>query len=340
MRKAAAFYCPLTVAFPAAAWYDGLMIPKFSKWRICSMMNKIQMPGTNLSVSPLCLGTANFGAKLNQEDAERYLDYFFSQGGNFVDTAHVYGDWVPGQRSLSEKMLGKALKTLRPKDVVISTKGAHYKVSAPDVSRVTPREILIDLDESLEFLQVDCIDLYFLHRDNPAVPVSEIVDCLDEQVKKGKVRYLGCSNWRVPRIRAALEYAEKTGKAAFAVNQLMWSMAKINQAVLPPDYAAIDEETIAFTREKGMGIMCFTSQAQGYFTKRWQGAPLKTGVKKTYDNPENDRIFEQEIKNLKTSADVTRHCLRYFSDQPVTAVPIVSCSSMEQLAECCGAFAD
>lgn len=305
------------------------------------MMKRIQMPGTALSVSPLCLGTANFGGRLKEDrDAERYLEYFFSQGGNFVDTAHVYGDWVPGQRSLSEKMLGKALKKLKPEGLVLSTKGAHYKVSAPDVSRVKPDDIVTDLNESLEFLQVDCIDLYFLHRDNPLVPVSEIVDCLDEQVRKGKVRYLGCSNWKVPRIREALEYAEKTGKAKFAVNQLMWSMARINQAVLPPDYASIDEETIAFSREKQMGIMCFTSQAQGYFTKRWQGETLKPGVKRTYDNPENDRIFEREIKNLKTSADVTRHCLRYFIDQPVTAVPIVSCSTMEQLAECCGAFTE
>lgn len=304
------------------------------------MMNRFILPGTELSVSPLCFGSGNFGTKLKLDQVEELLDYFFSQGGNFLDTAHVYGDWGPGERSLSEKTMAKALKSLKPENVVISTKGAHYKVSAPKVSRVNPEQILIDLNESLEFMERDCFDIYFLHRDNPDVPVDEIMDCLDEQVKKGKIKNLGCSNWQVSRIREANAYAEKTGKAKFAVNQFMWSMAKINEPALPADYAFVSDETIQYCKENNMGIMCFTSQASGYFTRRWKGETLHPGVARSYDNPENDRIFETEIKGLKSSAEVTQYCLKYFTRQPVKAVPIVSCSSLEHLKECCGAFTE
>lgn len=302
------------------------------------MMKRLTLPGTALNVSPLCLGAADFGTKLDQDQIERFLDYFFSKGGNFLDTAHVYNDWVPGVKARSEKTIARALKNVRSDQVIISTKGAHYRLDHPEISRVNPREILIDLEESLDALETDCIDLYFLHRDNPDVPVSEIMDCLDEQVAEGRIRYIGCSNWTPDRIREAQKYARKTGKAGFSVNQLMWSMAKINPDGVPQDYALMNEETMALCREINMGVMCFSSQAGGYFTKRWQGTPLHGGMIRTYQNAENDRIFDEQIKPLSSSAQVTQCCLKYFTHQPVTAVPIVSCSSMEQLEECCGAF--
>lgn len=99
----------------------------------------------------------------------------------------------------------------------------------------------------------------------------------------------------------------------------------------------MDKETMAFSAENAMGIMCYTSLARGYFTKRWKGMNLGTDLTKVYQNPENDRIFE-EIRQLPSAETVTRHCLRYFVDQPVTAVPIVTCNNADQLSECCAAF--
>lgn len=300
-------------------------------------MERVVYPGTDLEVSRLCLGTVNYGVTLDQNGVNARLEEFLSMGGNFVDTAHVYSNWLPGETSRSEKMLGKALKAFDRKQVIVSTKGAHFDFANPDISRVTPENIVKDLGESLDHLESDYVDLYFLHRDNTAVPVGELIDCLDEQVQKGRIRWIGCSNWTLDRVKEAAVYSQRTGKARFAVNQLMWSLAKINRAGIPDDYVLMDKETMAFSAENAMGIMCYTSLARGYFTKRWKGMNLGTDLTKVYQNPENDRIFE-EIRQLPSAETVTRHCLRYFVDQPVTAVPIVTCNNADQLSECCAAF--
>ena len=300
-------------------------------------IEKVVFPGTDLEVSRLCLGTVNYGVTLDQSEVNAQLEAFFSLGGNFLDTAHVYSNWLPGETSRSEKMVGKALKAFDRKQVIVSTKGAHFDFAKPEISRVAPENIIKDLGESLDHLDTDYVDLYFLHRDNTAVPVGELIDCLDEQVQKGRIRWIGCSNWTLERVKEAADYSRRTGKARFAVNQLMWSLAKINRSGIPDDYVLMDEKTMAFSAENAMGIMSYTSLAKGYFTKRWKGMTLGTDLTKVYQNPENDRIFE-EIRALPDAEAVTRHCLRYFVDQPVVTVPIVSCNHAEQLAECCAAF--
>lgn len=227
-------------------------------------MRRVKLPKTELTVSRLCLGTVNFGTALNPNEAREMMDAFFEKGGNLVDTAHVYSDWVPGVRSRSEKVIGKALKGMDRKSVVLSTKGAHYDLHAPKISRVVPAQIVRDLDESLECLDTDYIDLYFLHRDNPAMPVGEIMDCLEEQRRMGKFRYAGCSNWTLPRVMETQAYAEAKGMPGFLVNQLMWSLAEVNRSEIPADYVLMDDATMAYTLRSSMSILCFSAQAKGY----------------------------------------------------------------------------
>lgn len=302
-------------------------------------MKKVQLPGTEMTVSRLCLGTVNFGAGLSDADSRQVLDAFLARGGNFIDTAHVYSDWIAGEKSRSEKLLGRALAQYDRKQIFLSTKGAHYDFQSPSVSRVTPADIERDLLESLENLRTDTIDLYFLHRDNPAIPVGEIMDCMEEQRRQGRFRYAGCSNWTLTRLAEAQRYARQKGIQGFSVNQLMWSLAEINRDQIPADYVLMDQMTMDFTRQEEMGIMCFTSLAKGYFTKRFLGAPLKADVSRVYENAENDQRFAPLAK-LGDPTRITQRCLTYFQEQPVTAIPIVTFSSLSQLAECCDAFAD
>lgn len=89
-------------------------------------MNYKQLTGTDLLVSGLCLGTVQFGASVGEKECFEQLDEFTDLGGNFLDTAHVYGDWLPGERARSERMIGKWMKQSgRRNHFVISTKGAH-----------------------------------------------------------------------------------------------------------------------------------------------------------------------------------------------------------------------
>lgn len=300
-------------------------------------MEKRTLHGTDLTVSKLCMGTANFGTTLTQDQAHAHLDYFIAHDGNLLDTAHVYSNWIPGETSRSEKIIGRWLKHQNRRDVILCTKGGHFDFAAQEISRVTPDQIRIDLLESLDALQTDYIDLYMLHRDNPALPVSEIMDCLNEFVEGGHVRYLACSNWSSARTAEANDYAKRTGKSIFVVNELMWSMARINKDAIPSDYVVIDDAMMRLGRETGLNFMCFTALAKGYFARRLAGKPLSDELHRTYDNAYNDQLFDL-MRSLENSEAVTRRCLRYFDELDVTAIPIVSCSSIDQLAQCIRAF--
>ena len=295
------------------------------------------LSGSSLTVSALSMGTANFGSKISEEQAFAHMDRYMELGGNLLDTAHVYSDRLPGERSRSEKIIGRWLKSRRPDNMVICTKGGHFNLDTPQISRVTPADLKQDLIESLDSLQIDCIDLYMLHRDNPALPVDEIMDCLDDFVRNGHVRYLACSNWTAQRIAQANAYAKARGMSPFIVDELMWSMADINPDGIPSDYVVMDENSLRLGQESDMSFMCYSSLAHGYFTRRYAGMPVSDQLRRTYDNPHNEKVFAQ-LQSLPDRAAVTRESLQFFSRQSVTAIPIVSFSSMEQLEECMSAF--
>ena len=302
-------------------------------------MQTVQLHGTDLTVSRLCMGTVNFGTALDQCQVDTHLRRFIELGGNFVDTAHVYSDWIPGEKSRSEKKLGSWIERNGREDLIICTKGGHYDFDAPDVSRVTPEQLIRDLKESLEYLQTDYIDIYMLHRDNPELPVGEIMDCLNTFVQEGRVRYLACSNWTARRTAEANEYAEKKGKAPFVVNELLWSMAEPNREALPSSYVVMDEEMMRLGQESHLNFMCFSALAKGYFTRRFSGKPISEELHRTYDNIRNEQLMEK-LLTLDQPRDVTYASLRFFTKQPVTAVPIVTFSTLDQLTECAQAFTD
>ncbi len=124
-------------------------------------MKRITLNKTSLKVSPICLGTADFGDKVSQELAFKILDHFYDRGGNFIDTAAVYGRWLPSGENISEQMIGQWLrlkKTSSP--VIVATKGGHYKLNAPEISRITKKDITADIENSLRTLGLETIDLY------------------------------------------------------------------------------------------------------------------------------------------------------------------------------------
>lgn len=300
-------------------------------------MQTIQFSGTDLIVSRLCMGAVNFGSTLNQQQVESHLNRFLELGGNFVDTAHVYNDWIPSEKSRSEKMIGQWLKNHCRKDVVLCTKGGHFDLTAPEISRVTPEQLVIDLNESLECLHTNYIDIYMLHRDNPELPVGEIMDCLDDFVRNGKVRYIACSNWTARRTAEANAYAMSHGKMPFVVNQLMWSMAVHTPGLIPSDCVAMDEEMMALGKETKLNFMAYSALARGYFTRRFLGKTVSDDLRCIYANEENERLFRQ-LEKLESAEAITHASLRYFVQQPVSVVPIVTFSSIDQLEECARAF--
>lgn len=294
--------------------------------------------GTDLNPSAICLGTAEMGSVISKDDAFQMMDAFFDRGGNILDTAHVYANWLPIEKSMSEKTIGLWMKERKNREkVIISTKGAHPELTTMNVPRLSREEILQDLEESLEFLQTDYIDIYWLHRDDENRPVGEILECLNEQVLNGKIRYFGCSNWKAKRIDEAKNYTEKHGLQSFAASQIMWSLAVPNkEAMGDPTIVYMSEEERAFYDHAQMTVFGFTSQARGFFSKMKKDdlSQVKDWVRSTYDNEENRRRYDR-IQVLKKELSVSEMVIviAYLTAHPIASIPIIGSQSLVQMLE-------
>jgi aryl-alcohol dehydrogenase-like predicted oxidoreductase len=299
-------------------------------------MRSISIPHTDLAPSALCMGTADYGASIDRQTAFKLLDTFVDQGGNFLDTASVYSDWIPGERSRSEKLLGEWMKLRRNReDLIVATKGAHFHLDTPHISRVTPPDIIEDVEASLKNLQVDCIDIYYLHRDNPDWPVADIIETLAEQARAGKIRYYACSNWKVERLSAAQEYAREHGLAGFSAVQNLWNLANIQtEAIGDPTIVVMEGSLWEYHRQNNLAAIPFSGQANGLFQKLENGlADTLDGMhQRMYLNPVTEQRF-QRVQTLRaqTGLTTTQIVLGYLLSQPFPTIPVFSSRSLEQL---------
>lgn len=318
-----------------------------------------KLPKTTLAVYPICLGSAFFGAVINKAESFALMDAYVAAGGNFIDTAKVYSDWIPGERSRSEKLIGEWMTARGNRNaIVLATKGAHPPLTTM-MPRMSAQDISDDVHASLSHLRVHSIDLYWLHRDDPATPVNAIIDALNTHVRAGKLRYLGCSNWRVGRIREANAYAAASGQAGFVASQPMWSAAIVDPAgVADKTMAIMDAETYAFHRDTQLACVPFSSQAGGLFAKlgqpssaklarAFQGGPrtiartafvalrgMLAGNRPMYPVQPNQRrraalLQVAQARGLTLSQVV----LGYLIAQPFPTIPIVGCRTQGQLQD-------
>jgi aryl-alcohol dehydrogenase-like predicted oxidoreductase len=319
-------------------------------------MRYANIPRTDLNPSVICLGAADMGGKMSRETAHDVLDAYAAAGGNFLDTAQVYSDWIPGERSRSEKLLGEWMRARgNRQQIILATKGAHPGLTQMDVPRLSPTDIASDIDASLKHLQTDVIDLYWLHRDDPARPVDGIIEALNAQVHAGKIRYFACSNWRTARIQSAQAYAQANGRMGFVANQMLWNVAVMDPLGQPDKtLATMDAEMHALHTQTQMAAVPYSSQANGLFSKlqrplaaRMQRHPkrlllqvarnLRNWVQARhalYPREANLRQLRvlQEIASAR-NLSVSQVVLGYVRSQPFPVFPIVGCQNLDQLED-------
>ena len=288
--------------------------------------------GTSLTVSRISLGTVHFGTAMDDNSSELQLNLFADKGGNFIDTAHVYSDWVPGPKSRSERIIGAWLKKtgLRHK-MVISTKGGHPDPADFHTTRATPKDIRKDLEESLLYLNTDYIDLYFYHRDNPDIPAEELLGVLEQARAEGKIRYYGCSNWPLDRIKQI----RRQQFPGFACNQIMYSLADINEYnISDKTLVLMDRDTYGYHVETGMNVMAYTALAKGYFAKKAEGRFIPAETAKWYSNPSNEKILAELTQKARSlGCSIPELELAFLMHQGFVTVPIVSFSNQQQLEQ-------
>ena len=297
-------------------------------------MKKIRI-AEGIEISPIGLGTSHFGVRVSEAEAFWQMDRYV-ESGNLIDTAHVYSDWVPGERSRSERIIGRWLKSRGGRDrVIISTKGGHPSPGSMHVPRLSPAEITGDLEDSLRCLGVDSVDLYFLHRDDVTRPVGEMLECLEAHRRAGRIRAYGCSNWTLPRLLEARAYAEAHGLPGFVCNQLMWSLAVVDpKGIGDPTMVCMDGPTYRLHRDTGMAAIAYTSVANGYFAHRQRG-DLSDAAHGPYAVPANDALYARLLElSGAYGLSLTALSLAYFSAVPFPAAALASFRREEQLGEC------
>ena len=234
--------------------------------------------GIDKPISRLVMGCDN---QPTGKHAAVMFDNYFECGGNTFDTAHIYGD------GRMEQFLGTWMKNRGVREnVMVIGKGVHTPANFPD-------QIAPQLDISLQRLQTDHVDLYFLHRDNEDVPVDEWLDALNAQRDAGRIRAFGASNWSLARVRQANALAAERGLSPFAAISNNFSLARMVAPVWPGCVAASTADWRAWLEAEQMPLFPWSSQARGFFTPRFDAvrAEMRSNAAADFgDQPSADEM--------------------------------------------------
>ena len=282
-----------------------------------------EVAGVGKPLSRLILGTMMFSTRTLPYNLAM-LDGFVAEGGTTLDTGHVYGGGD------CERAVGQWMKLRGNRDeLVIVGKGAHPDASGP---RVRPETIASDLRDSLERLGTDYIDLYLLHRDDPAVPVGELVEALNEHQRAGRVRAFGGSNWTVERLQAANDYAAAHGLTPFTASSPNFSLAVWNE---PPWAGCLSASVTGreWYAARHMPLLAWSSQAQGFFTGRYSAEDRSDAemVRCWYNEANFQRLERARDLGQRKGVSANTIALAYVLRQPFPIYPLIGPRTLEEL---------
>ena len=293
---------------------------------------------TGLKVSPLCMGTMQFGWSVDETDTHHILSATIDSGINFIDTADVYSKWVEGNPGgVSETYIGNWMKKSKiPRDqIVVATKVRGEMGKGPNDQGLSRIHIMQAVEASLRRLQTDYIDLYQSHWTDDDTPIEETLRAFDDLVKQGKVRYVGASNY-----------------AAWELMQALWVSDKhdlVRYDCLQPHYNLIyrdefERELHAVCKTYEIGVIPYSPLAGGFLTGKYRkNQPLPEskrakGRKRAMTEKNFALIEEMEIIALRHQASIAQVALAWMLADPVITSPIIGATSIEQLNENLGAL--
>jgi predicted dehydrogenase/aryl-alcohol dehydrogenase-like predicted oxidoreductase len=277
-------------------------------------MNYGRIAGIDKPISRLVFGCDHNNT---MPDTAIMLDDFFEHGGNTFDTSHGYG-WPNGS---CERNLGQWIRNRGVRDqVVVIEKGAN----APnDHGKGLTKELIA----GLERLQMDQVDIYMIHRDNEQVPIGEWVDALNENLKAGRMKVFGLSNFTLERLRAFKDYADQRGLASFSMVSNQMSLARVRGRIWEDCYliSSSDSASRAFFTQHQIALMPWSSQARGFFTDA--ARPDYAGNEewsRCWYSPENfDRQRRARELAQKKGVEMINIALAWVLHQPFPTFPLV-----------------
>lgn len=297
-------------------------------------MNMRFLGNSGIKVSELCFGTMTFGGRggwkvvgeLGQKEADSLVNRALDAGVNFFDTADVYSE------GLAEEMLGKALGSKR-KDVIVATKVRGTTGPGPNDVGLSRHHILEGCNQSLKRLGTDYIDLYQVHAFDDRTPLEETLKALDDLVRQGKVRYVGCSNFAGWQLMKALAISDAYGWERFVTLQAYYSLLS----------RELENELVPLCLDQGLGILPWSPLAGGFLSGKFrrgkarpEGARLSRPESRVVQFDEEkgfDIVEELDGIAKEHNATVAQAALNYLLRKPGVCSVIIGAKTPEQLAD-------
>ena len=295
---------------------------------------------TGLRVSEICLGTMQFKWTTDEETSYKVLDAFYEAGGNFIDTADIYSRWAPGLKGgEAETVIGNWMKRhggsrgIRDK-IVLATKVRGRMWDGPDGEGLSRQHILRAVEDSLRRLQTDAIDLYQTHHPDENTPIEETMRALDDLVRQGKVRHLGCSNYSGHLLEEAVLASRRAGVSEYLTHQPHYSLVEREN---------FEKNVLPVVKKYGLAVIPYSPLGRGFLTGKYRrGQPLpdskRRGGVEGLLTEKNFALLDklEELGRARGKAPA-QMALGWLLTKEFVAVPIVGANTPEQLANSLGA---
>jgi aryl-alcohol dehydrogenase-like predicted oxidoreductase len=287
----------------------------------------ITIPESDLVVHPLCLGSNIFGGNATEAESHLVMDAYRSHGGNFIDTADMYNQWVEGHvGGESESVIGSWMKSRGNRaDMVIATKVSKMD-RRPGLSA---KNIFAACEESLDRLQTDYIDLYYSHSDDETVSLEETLGAYAQLIAEGKVRYIAASNFTPARVRESIKFSEDNNLPSYIAVQDQYNLI---------DRTTYESEMAATVADLGISNIPFYGIARGFLTGKYRPGVTEVDSKRpaalVYTTDKNYAVLSamDEIAQAR-NAPLGAIALGWLRAQPTVSAPIASARTVPQLEE-------
>ncbi len=283
---------------------------------------------TDLDVFPLCLGGNVFGWSIDEQQSFAVLDSYIEAGGNFIDTADVYGHRGSGGAGESERIIGRWIASRGNRDrLVIATK-VGMSCGLEGLSRATIRQ---GVEDSLKRLGIETVDLDYAHRDDPDTPLEETLGAFGELIGEGKIRHVAASNYSAARLEQAVHIGAHTGMASYVALQPHYNLLERGQ---------YEGELAAVCERHRLACVPYFGLARGFLSGKYRrdaaeiDSPRAQGVRESYFNERGFAVLAAlDAIAAAHQRPVAAVALAWLLAQPTVLAPIASATSVAQLAE-------
>jgi len=300
-------------------------------------VQQVTLGSAGIEVSRFCLGCMYFGTTIDQETSFRLLDTFYEAGGRFLDTANAYAWWVDGgDNGISEALIGRWMKARGNRDeIILATKvGAQPLGTHGDwrdnVEGLSAAAIERGVEQSLERIQTDFVDLYYAHIDHRQTPLTETLGALNEVVRSGKARFLGCSNIHAWRLERARSISRANGWAEYCCLQQRFTYLRPKPgASFAHEYGiSVTDEMLDYLEANDMPLVGYRALLQGAYIR-----PDRQ-ITPEYQGPDAVARLEA-LRSVAEEIGATTNQVLYawMMRLPVTIIPLVTASHEAHLTE-------